>query len=351
MNTFFIAGEQRSGTTLLSVVLSRHSQIYLDGHSIAFRLVSCFAKHYGQILPYNASHSRESIQSWLVQNDYKGRLADLLDPQSFKEYPNVRAAISDGISKRLRVNKKQVFGDKSPRIQHFMPDLLALIPDARFLHIVRDGRAVAASMNNRTHKNLELAAQEWVESNAIGLANQAMVGEDQYKIIRYEDLLTEPESIVKEVCDFLKLPFEPQMIEESETRSDDDYVSPRFETEKIDAFKSELSQKQIRKIEKWQAPLLQRFGYALIHPASNKRHRQLPQARRIWLNQMDNLRNLFIARRTGMRNRKNIVVKVPFKTRLKTYVLELGRDFLSDRVFKRVFRKRWIKEVYMPDDD
>ena len=51
----------------------------------------------------------------------------------------------------------------------FVPDLLALIPDAKIIHIIRDGRATALSHANRTKKNIYLAAQEWVEGNIMAL--------------------------------------------------------------------------------------------------------------------------------------------------------------------------------------
>ena len=45
MKSFFIAGVQRSGTTLLSVLLDNHPAVDLDGFSKAFRLITCFKNH------------------------------------------------------------------------------------------------------------------------------------------------------------------------------------------------------------------------------------------------------------------------------------------------------------------
>jgi hypothetical protein len=347
MNSFIIAGEQRSGTTLLSEVLGRHSQVYIDGYSVGFRLVSCF-KHYTRVLPYNAAESQSAIQSWLIENDYKGRLAEFIDYKNLERFPSAQAAIQDGIDNRLSTEAKKVFGDKSPGIHHFMPELLTLVPKARFIHVVRDGRAVAHSQYKRTGKHVELAAQDWVDGNAKGLTNLAWLGADKYLMLKYEDLLSEPENTLKAVCKFLNLEYEPAMTAGKKADGQpDDYVLPSFEVAKIDEYKSGLKARQLRRIEKIEAPLLRRFGYELINELPAGSHRQLSIFRRIWLNQLDNFKRLFVSRRKGMHNRKNVDLQIPLKVRLRNFAFEWGRDFLPEKVFRRVFRKRWIKDVYM----
>lgn len=347
MKTFFIAGVQRSGTTMLSVTLGKHPEIDIDGKSIAFRLVSCFS-YYKDVLPYNLSHSKAEILSWLIENDYKGRLAELLDTKNAGQYPDARALIQDGIEARLAARGKTVFGDKSPNLEFFIPPLLMLVPDAKFIHVVRDGRAVVASQMKRAHRNLQMAAQDWVDGNIMGLANQAMIGEERYKIVRYEDLLQKPEQIAKELCAFLELDFDPIMlVEEAELQDKDAYVKPTFDTSRINSFQQDLKPEQLKKIEKIQHPLLKRFGYETAFPVPTKPHRPLSPIQRIWYNQLENIQQLFIGKRIGMMDRKNVAVRVPLRTRIKTFVFQLGRDLLPERVYKRAFRSRWIKEVYL----
>ena len=144
MDTFFIAGSQRSGTTLLSVMLDRHPNIHIGNDALAFRMISCF-NLYKDILPYNLEYSREELQSWLIENDYKGRMKALLDYKDIKSYPDARSLLKNGIENRLQETGKSVFGDKAPNIEYFMRDLLTLIPEAKFIHIIRDGRSAALS--------------------------------------------------------------------------------------------------------------------------------------------------------------------------------------------------------------
>lgn len=348
MSTFFIAGEQRSGTTLLSVILSRHSKIHLDGNSIGFRLISCFVKFPPQVLPYNLRHSVKDVQAWLIEKDYKSRMADLIDYKSIDQFSDNRSAIQNGIEKRLSENGKTILGDKSPRIHYFMPELLTILPNTKFIHLIRDGRAVAVSRKRRADKNLLLGAQEWVDSNVLGMSNEALVGKGTYLFVKYEDLLTSPEKTLREICEFLKLDFEIGILsDQSPSKGAKSYVNSGLKTDKIDSYKTELSISQLSKVEKIQGPLLKRFGYVLDTELSDKNYKSLSLFRRIWLNQLDNLRQLLVSKRIGMRDRQNFEIKIPLNTRVKTYILELGRDFLPEKIFKRIFRKRWIKNIHM----
>jgi len=348
MKTFLIAGAQRSGTTLLSVMLGKHSEIHIDGKSVAYRLVSCF-QYYENVLPYNLNHSSGDIQSWLIENDYKGRLTELLDYQNLQDYGSAREIIQQGIAERLKANGKTVFGDKTPNMEQFLAKYLLLVPEAKFIHIVRDGRAVAASQAKRAHRNMYLAAQEWVDSNIAGLYNQAMIGEERYKLIRYEDLLQDPETVAKTICAFLDIPFEPAMIAQQAGENEaTNYVKSTFDASKIEAFKSELSQHQIKKLERIQGPLLEKMGYQTEFPVDADAYKPLSEFQRIWYHQRENTRQLFIGKRMGMVNRQNVEVAIPLKTRVKTFAFELGRDLLPERVYRKVFRKRWIKKLRLP---
>jgi hypothetical protein len=347
MNAFFIAGSQRSGTTLLSVLLSKHPEIYIDGNTISFRLISCF-NYYKDVLPYNFSLSRPEIMSYLIENDYKGRLADLLDYKNLNQYSDSKSIIEQGIKNRLAQAGKTCFGDKAPNIEHFLPDLVMLIPKAKFIHIVRDGRAVAHSKKTRTNKNLMLGAQEWIDSNVLGLSHLATLGEDQYKIIRYEDLLLKPESTLSDICQFLDLPYSAEMIkEEAIQNNENSYVKSILDASKINLFKEKLSANQLKKIESIQGPMLTKFGYDLYHPISSKEYKQLPIIKRVWLSQFDNFKQLFISKRLGMVNRENIEISISISSRIKTFIFKAGYELLPEKVFKRLFRKRWIKNVYI----
>ena len=350
MKTFFISGVQRSGTTLLSVILSKHPEVYLDGYSVAFRLISCF-NNYSMVLPDNVEHSRDELLTWLIKNDYRGRLAELLDYENIDQYPDIRSLVAASIAQRLDQHEKTVWGDKSPNLQHFLPDILRLMPETKFIHIIRDGRATAFSFAQRAYKNIYLAAQEWVDGNVLAFTNQDLIGQANYQIIYYEDLLRNPEKTIKSVCSFLEIDFHPKMLELNEGQSSEEeaknYVKSTFDQSKIDQYKKQLSPKEIKKIERIQGPLLKKMGYPLHHDHQAKDFRYLSTRRRIWLNQKDSFKKLFRAKKMGMHNRKNVEVNIPFHKRLYNFLFMLGYDLLSERIFKALFRRSYVKDKYL----
>jgi Sulfotransferase family len=91
--------------------------------------------------------------------------------------------------------------------------LLRLFPEGRFIHLVRDGRAVAASLlpldwgpNNAHH-----AAEFWMSRCAAGLAAESALGPERVLRVRFEDLVIDSESILQRIATFAALEYEPAM--------------------------------------------------------------------------------------------------------------------------------------------
>lgn len=352
MKAFFIVGVQRSGTTLLSVMLSQHPAILLERRSLAFRIISCF-KSLRHILPFNYGVEKKALLSWLVKNDDKGRLAELINSDTIKEGDSIQAIIKRSISEKLAKEGKQIWGDKSPNLQHFLGDLKLLMPAAKIIHIVRDGRPTAYSLHKRGYQHLLLSAQQWVDGNTCSLVNQQMVGEEQYKIIKYEDLLRNPESEMRSVCEFLEIPFAPAIIqlEDKEIDQDKRYVKTFFDQSKIDGWKKQLTKQQVEKVEKIQGPLLERFGYELQSPQSSNAHRPLPFWRRFRYTMSDNFRQLFRSKRMAMVNRENVEVKLPLKTRIYTFFRVIAWQLLAEPLKVKYFSRFYYRERYYPTED
>ncbi|MEM1318941.1 MAG: sulfotransferase [Bacteroidota bacterium] len=352
MNAFFIAGVQRSGTTLLSVILSKHPDIYLDGYSRAFRIITCFNGYY-DVLPHNLQHRKEELLAWMIENDYKGMLAELLDYKNIDQYPDIRSLLRASLDQHLKKEGKRLWGDKSPNLQHFIPDLLMLMPEARIIHMVRDGRANAYSFVNRAHKSLSLSAQEWVNGNIFGLANQHLIGAEQYKLVKYEDLLQEPEATVRDVCDFLDVPFAPEMMDLSDDQVPEEqrYVKSSFDASKINRYAEVLTPKQIKKIEGLQAPLLKHFGYELHFPEMLSKYRPLSLARKIFLLLSEHWRHIFRSKRMGMINRQNVEVRIPFKSRIYNFLMKFTQELFSLQIFKALFPRVFYRKKYFEKSD
>ena len=336
--TFFITGVQRSGTTLLSVLLGNHPEIEIDGFATAFRLITCF-KNYEKVLPLNLLEEDNAVLKWKIEKDYKGRLADFLDYENLDKYDSVKELVGASINAHLQAKNKTVWGDKTPNLQHYAGDILKLLPDAKFIHIIRDGRATAYSHSSRAHKNILLAAQEWVKGNTAALVNQKMLGNKQHLTIKYEDLLEFPEETARKICTFLELKFQASMLDMSNGDDEKSYVKSTFDTSKINAFKTQIPAHTLRAVEEIQSPLLQKMGYSVVYPETLKTARPLGVFRWIWLHQVDNFKMLFRSKRMAMIDRKNVEIPISFRNRWTKFVMNLGHDFLPKEVYFEMIDK------------
>ena len=105
-----------------------------------------------------------------------------------------------------------IWGDKSPGYIHHIPLIYTLFPRARVIHIIRDPRDQVQSAHRAWHKDRIRAAARWadgVEAATVALADHP----DRSMMVRYEDLVTRPEEVLRAICSFLDLTFEPSMVE------------------------------------------------------------------------------------------------------------------------------------------
>ena len=93
-----------------------------------------------------------------------------------------------------------------------VPFVAAVLPDACYLHLIRDGRDVALSQLEVHHgaESVADAAQDWVGGIEKARRNARKVGE--YIEVRFEDLVSEPEPTLRRVCEFVALPFDASML-------------------------------------------------------------------------------------------------------------------------------------------
>ena len=108
---------------------------------------------------------------------------------------------------------KRRYGDKTPGYVKEMLRIQRVLPEARFVHIVRDGRDVALShlRMNWGPATVAESAELWVER--ISKARRKAPGVRHYAEFRFEDLVAETEDTLRGVCDFVELDFEPSMLD------------------------------------------------------------------------------------------------------------------------------------------
>jgi hypothetical protein len=263
LSPFFIVGCGRSGTTLLRTMLNHHP-------AVAIPLESLF------IIDYFRAESLVDIDRFrrLVLGEYElsewempVTSADLADCQTLTELINRLHELY------LTQQGKTIWGQKTPRFVRYGDLLKTAYLQSRFVHVLRDPRAVTSSLirSNVHNSNAYFAAHRWLKDVQAGLALREQYPEDVLEIT-YEDLVSDTEPVLRQVCDFLGLSFDPAMLTYYETGQAE--YSPYYaqihtrlnqppNKERIYAWRKNLSDEEIALVEHICGAVMQPLGYEL----------------------------------------------------------------------------------------
>jgi len=211
----FVVGCPRSGTTLLQYMLRAHPRISMatgESHFIIplSRRVAEFgdlASPEGQrrILVAMEAQSRSFLETDLHGMQYdRERLVRRFQELAVSTYP---ALIDALFMENARGEGKVRWADKTPWYVLHMDHLRKLFPDARFVHLIRDGRDVALSLFRRRHDfqvyNTYCAARYWEIYVARGREIGSRLPSDMYQEFYYEQLIQDPKPLLQRLCAFL----------------------------------------------------------------------------------------------------------------------------------------------------
>ncbi len=105
------------------------------------------------------------------------------------------------------------WGDKTPQNTFDLDLIDRIFPTARYIHMIRDGRDVVSSyLAAGFYSNAQDAAQRWLKSVDTARKFGGKIGPERYTEITYENLVQNPEIIVRGVCDFLRLDYQEEML-------------------------------------------------------------------------------------------------------------------------------------------
>ncbi len=203
-----IVGVPRSGTTLLRMMLDAHSELAIPPET-GF-LAEAAHRRSESWTPDGVATLIHSSRAWPdFHLEESGLRRELLRCRPFALDAGLRAFYRL-YARRFR---KARWGDKTPDYGRHMQAIAGVLPEACFIHLLRDGRDVAASVRALWFSpgaDLATIAQDWLER--IEATRRQAVGL-QYLEVRYEDLVDNPEAVLRRVCDFVALRFEPRMLD------------------------------------------------------------------------------------------------------------------------------------------
>lgn len=270
----FIVGADRSGTTLLQAMLDAHPDLAIPPETYWLPEVVGVCEE--SRVPHAAFvRFVEQQPRWpLFGLESKDLQEVVFAVQPFDLTAAMRAVY------QLYAHRagKTRWGDKTPRYLIHLPMLVHLFPEAHFIHIVRDGRDQALSIMAAPWgpSTLPHAAQRW--RNELQWARWTSGRVPHYLEIRYEDLVSSPEDILRRICHFIDLPWHPQMLDyptSSQVAGNAAYLimtnnlrvreAPHVQ---IGRWRTEMSDEDVDRFEAMAGDLLVTLGYDLSKPAT-----------------------------------------------------------------------------------
>jgi hypothetical protein len=205
-----IVGAERSGTTLLRMMLDAHPELAIPPETH-------FLPTLAELSAQDDEYSREQALEAMTNSPFWPGMA-ISEDELRSEFERIEpfdpgaAARAFYRSYASRFDKRR-WGDKTPSYGLAMGQLQGLLPEAHFVHIIRDGRDAALSMQQtwfglRTAADLASDWRLWV-----GRARSHAPRLDHYIEVRYEELVREPRPQLERVCEFVDLPFDAAMLD------------------------------------------------------------------------------------------------------------------------------------------
>jgi hypothetical protein len=282
----FVVGMNGSGTSMLLDSLGLHPKLYAlpdETHMMPYII-----QHSDRFGDLNVDDNFREYWQFAIdqmpalQRFNSGVKPDI--PTNWQTYPRTVAGVFDGLFSCFAAKQgKRRWCEKTPdHVQH-MRGFSAIFPQARFIHIIRDGREVACSINRRQHRNPELIIYRWKKLVEMGRGEGAKLL-DKYLEVRYEDMTSDPRREMAKLCRFLEVEFDEQVLLSRMPESPVRKELSRGEIGKISEnplkWPAYFDAKTVRQLEQVGGRMLHNLGYRVQTVAGDRNPSWIQQ--RIW---------------------------------------------------------------------
>lgn len=277
----FVVGMNASGTTLLADCLGQHSNIFSFVHET--RVIPFIMSNFQEYGDLNHDESYLALWNDLVKiPSITIQLhGDLSIPQGWVSWPRSMAGILDGLFRYLAASEnvdKKIWCEKTPMHALHMIKIAGVFPRARFIHVIRDGRDCAASFHRRWKRTPQFTIYRWRQLINSARSQSLTLG-DKYIEVVFERLTSEPEDVLKGLCDWLELDYESAML--NARRREKTNPSRKTIQRNTGNWQTYFSERKIAELEYISGGMLQANGY--ITKYSVQDHDPAGWQQRVWL--------------------------------------------------------------------
>ena len=276
-------GTQRSGSNLLRIMLNQLPEI-------AAPHPPHILETFEHILPiYNDLNDNANFESlvndvclWVELNPVKWQISKF-DRATIRDRCKENTLITlfyEIYSYYAELQNCEYTCCKSMSNVHRYRDLEAAGLNPWYIYLHRDGRDVACSFKKAIvgEKHVYHIARQWKSDQEKSLEVEQNIPSDRVINVKYRDLITDPESVLKKVCSFLNVPFNQNMLdyfhakESLETARGGKMwqnLSQPIMAGNYNKFLKELTPEEIRIFEKVAGDTLEKLGYAVTTDYKN----------------------------------------------------------------------------------
>lgn len=206
-NLIFLVSQPRAGSTLLQRILGAHPEIHTVGEPWLMLHPLHALKASGYRADYDEAAARQAL----------GYFLDTLPHGSTEYVEAVRYMAAYLYGRALEVSGKRLFLDKTPRYYFVIPELLKVFPSARFIVLFRNPLSVLYSMMEAwTEPTSSMLTRkvvpDLIEAPKLLVDGVAVLG-SKATTVKYEELVADPESQIRRLCDALNVGFHARLID------------------------------------------------------------------------------------------------------------------------------------------
>lgn len=207
MKRIFLVGAPRSGTTILQSLLAAHPEIISFPESKFFHYL--LYQEFTENLPTRLTKFfRDEIKRPEFLHDFD-------NSQTAESKAGWFVRILDGLAVE---ENKSIWLEKTPEHIYFIEDIERLVPDAKFIHILRNGMDTIASMYEATRNFSELWGGVWDLEHCIerwkdaALTSHKYVNNSRHLLVKYEELIDNKNLVLASICDFIGIEYNSAMV-------------------------------------------------------------------------------------------------------------------------------------------